>query len=79
MPRAQGDPKSKVIGTTLKEHERDALNEFLRDKKMTRYTWLRLLVLGALVDEGYLEVTMGSREDIDKGADEIRSGGRIIV
>jgi hypothetical protein len=38
MPRAQGDPKSKVIGTTLKEHERDALNEFLRDKKMTRYT-----------------------------------------
>lgn len=68
MPRAQGDPISKVLTTHVEEHERDALNEMLKDRGLTRYKYLRALVLEDLIKTEHLEpVGGGTVQDLWKG------------
>jgi hypothetical protein len=57
----RGNPQSTHVQTVLKEHERDALNEYLREQRggLTRYKFMRALVIGKLVEEGYLELIGG--------------------
>lgn len=63
-----GSPQSKVVTTHVEDHERDALNELLGDLKLlTRYKYLRALVLADLIERGYLVPVNGTVGDLWNG------------
>lgn len=67
MPRAQGDPQSKVMQTNIEDHERDAMNEMLNGEGISRYKYLRALVLADLIERGYLVPVVGTVDNLWEG------------